>query len=191
MAEDTTKTTPVSDTEKEAEKASPETPEAPTEKKPKKEKKKAEPKAESSEVEALKKQLADQEDAYKRMLAEYANYKRRTEQEKAQLGQFTRGEVLKTLLPVLDNLQRAVDAPPGDEYKAGVDMIIHQLEKALADIGLEEIAAENAPFDPELHHAVMREDADGVEPDTVTQVFQKGYRLGERVLRPAMVKVAN
>lgn len=184
MAEETTKTTPVSDTE---EQATTPVPEEPVEKKPKKEKKKAE----SAEVTALKQQLTEQEDAYKRMLAEYANYKRRTEQEKTQLGQFTRGEVLKTLLPVLDNLQRALDAPAGDEYKAGVDMIVHQFEKVLAEIGLEEIAAEDAPFDPELHHAVMREDAEGVAPDTVTQVFQKGYRMGERVLRPAMVKVAN
>lgn len=160
------------------------------EKKPKKEKKKADA-ALAAELAAAKKALEEQEDAYKRMLAEYANYKRRTEQEKEQLGQFTKGELLKELLPVLDNLQRAVDAPAGDEYKAGVDMIIHQLEKTLADMGLCEIAAENAPFDPELHNAVMREDADGVEPDTVTQVFQKGYRLGDRVLRPAMVKVAN
>lgn len=159
-----------------------------TEKKPKK--KKADS-ALSAELKATQEKLAEQEDAYKRMLAEYANYKRRTEQEKEQLGQFTKGEVLKALLPVLDNLQRAVDAPAGDEYKAGVDMIIHQFEKTLADMGLCEIEAENAPFDPELHNAVMREDADDIETETVTQVFQKGYRLGDRVLRPAMVKVAN
>lgn len=168
-----------------------EQPEPPAEnKKPKKERKKSES-ALTAELDAARAKLTEQEDAYKRMLAEYANYKRRTEQEKEQLGQFTRGEVLKALLPALDNLQRAVEAPPGDEYKAGVDMTIHQLEKTLADMGLSEIEAQDAPFDPELHHAVMREDADGVEPDTVTQVFQKGYRYGDRVLRPAMVKVAN
>lgn len=162
------------------------------EKKPKKEKeKKKSDAALAAELAAAKAQLAEQEDAYKRMLAEYANYKRRTEQEKEQLGSFTTGELLKQLLPALDNLQRAVDAPPGEEYKTGVDMTIRQLEKALTEIGLCEIEAENAPFDPELHHAVMREDADGVEPDKVTQVFQKGYRYGDRVLRPAMVKVAN
>lgn len=145
----------------------------------------------AAELKTANEKLAEQEDAYKRMLAEYANYKRRTEQEKEQLGLFTKGELLKTLLPVLDNLQRAAAAPAGDEYKAGVEMIIHQFEKTLADMGLTEIEAENAPFDPELHNAVMREDADGVETETVTEVFQKGYRLGDRVLRPAMVKVAN
>ncbi|MBO5797089.1 MAG: nucleotide exchange factor GrpE [Clostridia bacterium] len=145
----------------------------------------------AAELKAANEKLAEQEDAYKRMLAEYANYKRRTEQEKEQLGLFTKGELLKTLLPVLDNLQRAAAAPAGDEYKAGVEMIIHQFEKTLADMGLTEIEAENAPFDPERHFAVMREDADGVDTETVTEVFQKGYCLGDKVLRPAMVKVAN
>ena len=125
------------------------------------------------------------------MLAEYANYKRRTEQEKEQIGLYTKADLLKQLLPTIDNLERAVDAPPGDEYKTGVDMTIRQFHEALTAMGLEEIPAEQQPFDPEVHHAVMREDADGVEPDTVTEVYQKGYRVAGRVLRPAMVKVAN
>lgn len=154
--------------------------------KPKKKKDKT-----AAQIEELKAQLAGQEDTYKRMLAEYANYKRRTEQEKEQIGRYTTGRLLSALLPVVDNLERAAAAPEGEEYRAGVEMIVTQLHKALADMGLSEIPAENAPFDPELHHAVMREDADGVEPDTVTQVFQKGYKLGDKVLRPAMVKVAN
>lgn len=144
-----------------------------------------------AELEKLQKDLEETKDQYQRMLAEYANYKRRTEQEKEQLGHFTRGEMLKALLPSLDNLERAVDAPAGEEYKKGVDMVIDQFRQALKDMGLTEIPAENQPFDPEVHHAVMREDADGVEPDTITQVFQKGYKYGDKVLRPAMVKVAN
>ena len=143
------------------------------------------------EVEKLKKQLAETTDTYQRMLAEYANYKRRTEQEKEQIGLFAKAELLGKLLPTLDNLERAVEAPAGDEYKTGVDMTIRQLHEALTALGLEEIPADQQPFDPEVHHAVMREDAEGVEPDTVTQVFQKGYRVGGRLLRPAMVKVAN
>lgn len=145
----------------------------------------------SVELEKLKKELDAQKDAYQRMLAEYANYKRRTEQEKEQIGGFTRAEVIKALLPALDNLERAAAAPAGDEYKTGVDMTIRQLVDLLKSQGLEEIPAEGAPFDPEVHNAVMREDADGVEPDTVTEVYQKGYRIGTRILRPAMVKVAN
>lgn len=143
------------------------------------------------EMDALRQELDQTKDTYQRMLAEYANYKRRTEQEKEQIGQFTKAEVLRALLPSLDNLERAVEAPAGEEYKKGVDMTIRQFREALGTLGLEEIPAKDAPFDPEIHHAVMREDADGVEPDTVTEVFQKGYRMGERVLRPAMVKVAN
>lgn len=196
--------------EKEKEKKAAETPEAPQAADEKKEaspekadvgkaSRKKEAKAEKAaqtaaleqEVEKLKKELAETKDTYQRMLAEYANYKRRTEQEKEQIGLFTKAELLGKLLPTLDNLERAVEAPAGEEYKSGVDMTIRQFHEALIALGLEEIPADNQPFDPEVHHAVMREDADGVEPDTVTQVFQKGYRVGGRLLRPAMVKVAN
>lgn len=136
-------------------------------------------------------ELAAQKDQYQRMLAEYANYKRRTEQEKEQIGQFTKAELLKGLLGSLDNMERALEAPEGAEYKKGVDLTFRQFREALGAMGLKEIPAEGEPFDPEVHNAVMREDADGIETETVTQVFQKGYQLGDRVLRPAMVKVAN
>ncbi len=165
--------------------------ESPKKEKAAKPKKKDETAALKEEIEDLKRQLDAQKDQYQRMLAEYANYKRRTEQEKAQLGSFVKAETLKALLPALDNLERAVDAPAGEEYKTGVDMTIRQLEELLASQGLEAIDAKGAPFDPEIHHAVMREDADGVEPDTVTEMFQKGYKVDGRVIRPAMVKVAN
>ena len=140
---------------------------------------------------AAQEELAAQKDQYQRMLAEYANYKRRTEQEKEQIGAFTKAELLTGLLTSLDNMEKAIAAPAGDEYKAGVDLVLRQFMDALGKMGLEEIPAENQPFDPNVHNAVMREDADGVEPDTVTAVFQKGYKLGDRVLRPSMVKVAN
>ena len=157
----------------------------------KKAKKKTDPAELEARLEAAQKELADTKEQYQRMLAEYANYKRRTEQEKEQIGAFTKAELLKGLLTSLDNMEKAVAAEPGEGYKAGVDMVMRQFLEALQKLGLEEIPAENAPFDPHMHNAVMREDADGVEPDTVTAVFQKGYKLGERILRPAMVKVAN
>ena len=144
-----------------------------------------------AKLEAAEKELTALKDQYQRMLAEYANYKRRTEQEKQQIGQFTKAELLAGLLTSLDNMEKAVDAPAGDEYKTGVDLVMRQFREALMALGLEEIPALGETFDPTVHHAVMREDADGVEPETVTQVFQTGYRVGERVLRPAMVKVAN
>ena len=143
------------------------------------------------QVEELQRQLAQAQDQYQRVLAEYANYKRRTDQEKEQLGAFVKGEALKALLPVIDNLERAVASPDGPEYRKGVEMVIRQFMDTLTALGLEEIPALGEVFDPELHNAVMREDADGVEPETVTEVYQKGYRLSGRVLRPAMVKVAN
>ncbi|MCL2884983.1 MAG: nucleotide exchange factor GrpE [Oscillospiraceae bacterium] len=134
---------------------------------------------------------AQLEEQHRRILAEYANYKRRTEQEKTLLGEFIRADLLLQLLPALDNLERAVAAPDGKEYKAGVDMTITQLKEALQKLGLTEMDALNQPFDPEQHHAVQREDAVDVPHDTVTAVLQKGYTLGGKVLRPAMVKVAN
>ena len=144
-----------------------------------------------AQVAKLEKELAETKDQYQRMLAEYANYKRRTEQEKQQIGAFTKAELLGGLLTSLDNMEKAVAAPAGEEYKAGVDLVMRQFIEALHKLGLEEIPANGAPFDPNVHHAVMREDADGVEADTVTEVYQKGYTVGDRVLRPAMVKVAN
>lgn len=142
-------------------------------------------------VEELTAQYAELEDRYQRVLAEYANYKRRTEQEKEAIGQFAKSEILRQLLPSLDNLERAADAPDGPDYRKGVDMIVDKLIEELGKLGLQEIPAVGEPFDPEVHNAVMREDADGVEADTVTEVFQKGYTFAGRVIRPAMVKVAN
>ena len=161
---------------------------APAEKKAKKEKKVS---AQQEKIAALEQQLAESQDMYQRMLAEYANYKRRTEQEKLDLGAFTTAQIVAGLLTTLDNMERAMDAPEGENYKAGVEMVVRQFKESLEKLGLEEIQADGAPFDPSLHNAVMREDADGVDTDTVTEVFQKGYTIGERVLRPAMVKVAH
>lgn len=140
---------------------------------------------------AKEEELAALNDQYQRMLAEYANYKRRTEQEKMQIGLFTKAELLTELLTSVDNMEKAIAAPAGDDYKTGVDMVLRQFMDALHKLGLEEVGTEGEPFDPNVHNAVMREDADGIDEETVTAVFQKGYKLGDRVLRPAMVKVAN
>lgn len=144
-----------------------------------------------AENEALKAKLEQLNDTYQRVLAEYANYKRRSEQEKEQVGLFTKCDVLEALLPTVDNFERAAAAPAGDDYKTGIEMIVAGFIKTLNQLGLEEIPAENQPFNPELHHAVAREDAPDVEVEMVTEVFQKGYTVGGRVIRPAMVKVAN
>lgn len=140
---------------------------------------------------AKEEEIASLTDQYQRMLAEYANYKRRTEQEKMQIGLYTKAELLTELLTSVDNMEKAIAAPAGEDYKIGVDMVLRQFMDALAKMGLEAVGVEGEPFDPNVHNAVMREDADGVEEETVTAVFQKGYKLGDKVLRPAMVKVAN
>ena len=166
-----------------------------TEETPVAEEKKAKKPSKTAQLEqklaAKEEELAALNDQYQRMLAEYANYKRRTEQEKAQIGEFTTADVLKKLLPVVDNFDRAAAAEAGPAYKDGILMIVKQLGETLGKLGLTEIEAEGKPFDPEDHYAVQRVDAtDGVQPDTVTQVLQKGYKLGNRLLRPAMVVVA-
>ena len=159
------------------------------------EEKKAKKPSKAAELEkklaAKDEELAALTDQYQRMLAEYANYKRRTEQEKQQIGAFTKADVLTALLTSVDNMEKAIAAPAGDDYKTGVDMVLRQFMDALAKMGLEPVGVEGEPFDPNVHNAVMREDADGIDEETVTAVFQKGYKLGDRVLRPAMVKVAN
>ena len=140
---------------------------------------------------AKEEEIASLTDQYQRMLAEYANYKRRTEQEKMQIGLYTKAELLTELLTSVDNMEKAIAAPAGEDYKVGVDMVLRQFMDTLGKMGLESVGVEGEPFDPNVHNAVMREDADGVEEETVTAVFQKGYKLGDKVLRPAMVKVAN
>ena len=140
---------------------------------------------------AKEEELAQLSDQYQRMLAEYANFKRRTEQEKMQIGLYTKADVLTSLLTSIDNMEKAITAPDGPDYKTGVDLVLRQFMESLFKMGLEPVGVVGEHFDPNVHNAVMREDADGVEEDTVTAVFQKGYKLGDRVLRPAMVKVAN
>lgn len=158
------------------------------EKKPKKGGKTAEL---EKKLAAKEEEIASLTDQYQRMLAEYANYKRRTEQEKMQIGLYTKAELLTQLLVSIDNMEKAISAPDGADYKTGVDMVLRQFMDTLGKMGLEPVGVEGEPFDPNVHNAVMREDADGVEEETVTAVFQKGYKLGDKVLRPAMVKVAN
>ncbi len=181
----------------ENEKTTPTTPETdtPVEEQPKPEKKPKKSSGKTADLEAkldaAQKELDAAHDQYQRILAEYANYKRRTEQEKEQIGAFTKAEILTGLLTSIDNMEKAMAANDGENYKAGVDLVMRQFLEALQKLGLEKIEALNAPFDPNIHNAVMREDADGVEPETVTAVFQEGYKVGERILRPAMVKVAN
>ena len=132
------------------------------------------------------------EDRCKRVAAEYENYRRRTVLERETLVSDTRYNVLRQLLPVLDNLERAVAQPCKDEaYARGVDMILQQCLEMFKKMHVEPIDAAGAAFDPNLHDAVMHIDDDSLPESTVAEVFRTGYMAGDQVLRPSMVKVAN
>ena len=151
--------------------------------------------AEESVVDAsevLEELKADFDNRYKRLQADFENFKRRTNQEKEQLAGFVKGDVLKDLLPVLDNFERAVQAPAEGDTKVFLDgfIMIHQnLMAMLSKHGLAVIDAVGQPFDPNFHQAIMRVPSDEYESDTVCEVLQTGYTMDGRCIRPAMVKV--
>ncbi len=141
----------------------------------------------------LQQQLEEQKDLLLRTAAEYDNYKKRTQREKEELSHFTKCMMIKELLPALDNFQRAsqagIDNP--DEYKKGMDMSIKSFTDCLEKMGLTAFGAPGDPFDPELHNAVSKIEDDSLGENCIAQVYQKGYQLGQTVVRHAMVVVAN
>ena len=150
----------------------------------------AEP-AEENPSEALQEEISALQDKNLRLMAEFENYKKRTQKEKEASYEFATADTIGKLLPVLDTLELSLtqDATDGNAFKAGIELVVKQFTAALEKLGVAEIPALNEPFNPELHNAVLRaEDGDG-EPDTVVEVLQKGYTLKERVIRHSMVKV--
>ena len=148
-------------------------------------------KALQAELEKAKAQSDEYLDLAQRKQAEFANYRRRTEGIRAEAYDDGRREAISQLLPVVDNLERALAAAGEEEnaLKSGVEMVLRQTRDALTKMGVEEIDPQGQPFDAELMNAVMQGSADEGEPGTVCMVLQKGYKLGERVIRHAMVKV--
>ncbi|WP_207708819.1 nucleotide exchange factor GrpE [Heliobacterium mobile] len=146
------------------------------------------------ELEKTKKELQDAENRYLRLQADFDNFKRRTRQEKEELGTYANEQLIKKLLPVLDNFQRALDAmrkAGAENILSGAEMIQRQLIDILAKEGLEAMSSVGTDFDPTRHDAVMYGEADGEFADgIVMEEMQKGYLLKEKVIRPAMVKVA-
>ena len=144
------------------------------------------------EMEAMKEQLSAQEDKFLRLCAEYDNFRRRSKQEKESIYADAKMDTVKALLPVYDNLERALKQDTADEaYKKGVEMTMTGLKKAFEGLGVTEIDAAGAPFDPNVHNAVMHIEDENLGENTVAEVFQAGFMLGDRVIRFAMVKVAN
>ena len=136
--------------------------------------------------------LAAAEDKYLRLAAEYDNFRKRSAKEKESAWTEAKASTALAFLPVYDNLERALKAPCTDEaYQKGVEMTMNQLKEVLTKLGIEEIPALNETFDPNLHNAVMHVDDEGVEENTIVEVFQTGFKTGDKVIRFAMVKVAN
>lgn len=132
-------------------------------------------------------------DKYLRQVAEFDNYRKRTTAEKASMYSNGVRDTVEKLLPIIDNFERAVSSTEDKDNTlyTGVEMILKQLQEMLTSLGVEEIPAEGEPFDPNLHNAVMHIDDESCDTNVVVEVFQKGYKMGDKVIRHSMVKVAN
>ena len=135
--------------------------------------------------------LADHKDQHLRLMAEYQNYRNRTTEEKKKIYGDAKADCIKSLLTVVDTFERAMDAACSDEtYKKGIEMTFSQLQKALEQMGVKEFAEVGVEFDPNLHNAIKQMDDTDFEENKVCQIYQKGYLLGDRLIRPAMVAVS-
>ena len=150
-----------------------------------------EDKQEESELDIQKKQYDELYDKHLRTLAEYENYKRRTQKEKDEIYMNAQIDTIENLLPVLDNLERALSAEESSPFKDGVEMIVKQLIEILGKMGVSEIEAVGKSFDPNIHNAVMHIEDESLGESVVAEQFAKGYLLKDKVIRHSMVKVAN
>ncbi len=167
----------------EKEKVTPETEEKP--KKAKKNKK-------DEEIEALTEKLSAEHDLLLRTAAEFDNFKKRTERERIQTAEYSKASILKKLLPIIDNIDRAALAESGSpEYFKGIELIIKQFSTLSNDLGLIPLAAKGEKFDPNFHEAVMHCEDESFGENEIAEVLQQGYKVGDTVVRAAMVKVAN
>lgn len=144
------------------------------------------------ELEKVKAELESTKDMLLRTAAEFDNFKKRTEREKLSTAEYSKASVVKTLLPILDNADRAAQFEQGTEqYNKGIEMIVKQLSDLSGKLGLIEIGTVGEEFNPEIHEAIMHIDDENLGENTVAAVMQKGYKIGDTVIRPAMVQVAN
>lgn len=178
----------------EAEEIKVEEPKAETPKKEKKPKKESAKKTDNKEEikAAVEKAVAEEKEKYLRLAAEYDNFRRRTQKEKESLYGDIKADALTKFLPVYDNLERALKQETADEaYRKGVEMIMTQFVSTMEKLGVTEIEAQGEKFDPAKHNAVMHVDDESFGENEVVEVFQKGFKLNDKVIRFAMVKVAN
>lgn len=152
----------------------------------------AEVEIEKTEADKSAEELAAMKDQLLRTMAEYDNFRKRSAREKDALRKEIVTNVTSQFLPVLDNLERALQTECSDEnYKKGVEMISNSFLETLKNLGVEEIASDGAAFDPNIHQAVQRVENSELESGTVAQTFAKGYKIGDKVIRFAMVSVVN
>ena len=148
--------------------------------------------SENAEIEALKQELEETTDRYKRLMAEFDNYKKRSAKERESLYDSIISEIVSSFLPVLDNLEKAAKAETKDEeYKKGVELMLQQFKDVLASKGVKEIETVGKTFDPELHEAVSSVVDENLGEKEIKEEFRKGYMIGNRVIRHSMVIVAN
>ena len=153
----------------------------------------AEEKAEAADENPLEKELAGVKDQLLRVTAEYANFRKRSEKEKQDAFVFAKADTVRELLPAVDNLERAISAENGDfdALKKGVEMTYENLMSILGKLGVEVYGKAGDIFDPNLHNAVMHVEDENYENGEIVDVFQKGYKINDKIIRPAMVKSAN
>ena len=143
------------------------------------------------EIEELKAQIAEYDDKYLRMAAEYENFRRRSREEKDALYELALADTVKELLPIIDNLDRAANFDDGEKVKEGLVMISKSTEAVLEKLGIEVFGKQGETFDPNLHNAVLHVEDESFGEGEIVDVFQKGYKKGKHIIRFAMVKVAN
>ncbi len=162
------------------------------EEQPKPEKKEKKAKKES-ELEKVKAELESKNDLLLRTAAEFDNYKKRTDRERAGIAEFAKANVIKELLPILDNIDRAaaLEDKTSPDYIKGIEMIVKQFETLGDKLGIKEVAKVGDTFDPNCHEAVMHIEDETLGENVIAEVLQKGFKIGDTVIRPAMVKVAN
>ncbi|HEV7669410.1 MAG TPA: nucleotide exchange factor GrpE [Thermoanaerobaculia bacterium] len=145
----------------------------------------------AAENAALKRELEELRSRSMRTLADFDNFRKRNERERDEIRRYAATEAIREFVGVVDNLERALSAGgTADDLKRGVELIVRQMQEALRRVGVQEVAAQGAPFDPAVHEAVSREESAEVTAPTVIAALQRGYMLHDRLLRPAMVRVA-
>ena len=148
--------------------------------------------AEPAEVNPWEEKYKAEHDSHLRLAAEYDNFRKRTVKEKEASYGNGKADAVAKMLPIYDNLERALNQPTEDAaYKKGVEMTMNELLKIFASLGVEVFGNVGDAFDPNLHNAVMHIDSEELPENTLSQVFQKGFKIGEKIVRFAMVQVAN